>query len=664
MRPPARFALTALGAALAVSAAAGAETVRLPVELDLPFLQRLLVEEVYTDGDAVAQLGAPGACSSLRLTEPRLAVEEGSLVLRTRVAGRVGLEAGGDCLLSLPAGGILVAHEEPEVEAGGSGVRFRVTETRLQDASGIARLLPDALWRRADAAVRPRLGGFRLEFDSAFGELRALLPLFVAGYEADVLAALVDSLALEEAGVAEAGVRVVLRFESPPPRAAPGAPAAPLSAEELARLGGALARWDAFLTFVVKVAARETAAEEVRRALLEVLLDARHDLVHALTNPAPGAPDPVPALFVEVWDRLAPVLREVRDDLPAAGALRYLAFATGADALRALVALGPAVGVEISAEGLRRLARTLAPEAPDDPVIPVPGVDPELRAIFGFDPRLVPRPLPAPPAEPEAPEGVTPESGKGAPGTESPDAAGGPGAWRRPPREPSARAGVRGVATGRGPGPRSVPASWVPRAASGPAESGPARLDGWVPARPELREYLALVGTLLAGTGDAVLEGESLEPAARRIYGWLVKATAWQESCWRQFVRADGRVVAIRSPAGAVGIMQVNERVWRGFYEPAGLRDDIAYNARAGAEILLHYLRDYALARAREGDGPDAWARGAYAAYHGGPRHLRRWRDGGAGAALGAIDRAFFAKYQAVKAGREERVAGCFGMAL
>jgi hypothetical protein len=43
-------------------------------------------------------------------------------------------------------------------------------------------------------------------------------------------------------------------------------------------------------------------------------------------------------------------------------------------------------------------------------------------------------------------------------------------------------------------------------------------------------------------------------------------ATAWQESCWRQFIKKSGRLEPLISRAGAVGIMQVNPNVWRGFY--------------------------------------------------------------------------------------------------
>ena len=109
--------------------------------------------------------------------------------------------------------------------------------------------------------------------------------------------------------------------------------------------------------------------------------------------------------------------------------------------------------------------------------------------------------------------------------------------------------------------------------------------------------------------------------------------------------------------------MQVNWRVWRGVYDVAGLRRDIAYNARAGAEILFHYLRDYAIKAGehRQPGGVDNLPRATYAIYNGGPGHMARYRKKGESRALRKIDDAFWRKFQAVRAGGELGVAECFG---
>src|SRR5207247_2424864 len=159
-------------------------------------------------------------------------------------------------------------------------------------------------------------------------------------------------------------------------------------------------------------------------------------------------------------------------------------FVAAGDALAALDAAAPSLGLEISTDGLRRLARVLDPSYAGDPLAYTEAPDPVLRELFHF---------------------------------------------HEPP----------------------------------PSESSPA-------------------------------------PPPAGASGWLVPAVAWQESCWRQFVERDGKVTYLLSKSGDVGIMQVNRRVWRGFFDLAKLESDIAYNAGAGAEILAQFLTRYG---AREASG-------------------------------------------------------------
>jgi soluble lytic murein transglycosylase-like protein len=190
------------------------------------------------------------------------------------------------------------------------------------------------------------------------------------------------------------------------------------------------------------------------------------------------------------------------------------------------------------------------------------------------------------------------------------------------------------------------------------------KLDRWVPTREELGDYLATVGELLRRTGAAALTDGALPPEYRDLYHRLILATAWQESCWRQYLKRGGAITYLTSAAGAVGLMQVNTRVWRGFYDVDGLRWDVVYNARAGEEILRHYLVRYGIAtnEHRQPGGADNLARAAYAAYNGGPGHYRRYRLAKTARSLKRIDAAFYAKFQALAAGpAEPLVAECYG---
>jgi hypothetical protein len=342
---------------------------------------------------------------------------------------------------------------------------------------------------------------------------------------------------------------------------------------------------------------------------MDVLLDGRQDVVEALAPENPSQTDPVPGLFLRAWEELAPVLHTGAKGLPAGTALRYLDFIAAGDALAALVRLGPTTGVDVSADGLRRLARMVDPVTPGDPLLYDDELDPELRTLLGFG-------APLPPPEP------------------SPDVDLDPLAWL------------------------------VGRAWAGIDRDGIARLNRWIPGSQDLDAYLRLVRELLLQVRDEALAANTIDEPYRPVYRHLVLATAWQESCWRQFVRKGTKIVPLRSPVGSVGIMQVNQRIWRGLYDQKGLLGDIAYNARAGAEILLHYLRDYGLARGehKQASGTDGLVRAVYVAYNGGPRQLARYRAPNPPRPLRRVVDAVFAKYQLVQQGRELEVASCFSM--
>lgn len=396
--------------------------------------------------------------------------------------------------------------------------------------------------------------------------------------------------------------------------------------EEVAR------NWDAFLTTVIKRAGRDAPEGPLRDQLLGVLIDERHHVVALLTDVTVDGPELMRSMFESSWEQLSPLLQQVALALPPDTARRYGQFVEAGELMRAAERLGVARDLAGSPESLRKLARILLGDDADDPLRYDLAVDPELRRIFGFGEPLDPpttSPLLAPP--PEA--------------------------------KPDARLDALS--------PLAALADWlVPRAwaSTPPPIDRPAlvaRLNTWIPGRKqELLEYVPMVHDMLRLTVDDAL-GSAVEDEneiAAKVYPTLVIATAWQESCWRQFVQSEDGVQPLVSPAGSVGLMQINGKVWRGLYDPAGLEGDIGYNSRAGAEILWHYLRDFALPSGEhlgEG-GADNLARATYAAYNGGPGHLTRYRKPKTSAHLRVIDREFWRKYELVRAGEHAPMFTCY----
>ena len=593
---------------LLAGAPAAAEEVRLPLRFDNALVEKLLAEQVFTGADRSleATRDAQG-CNYLILSEPKVGGAAGLLRVRSAARARVGTAIGSRCLVLLEWTGFVETDQRAELEAQRTAVRFRTVDSRLLGDDGASATFTGAVWGWVADFVHPRLDTLRVDLEAPLAEMRALLPLMMAAGDAARTRAIVDSLAIGAVEV-EPGAITLLAQVDVPPGVAP-APAPALGPDELARWQQAWQRWDAFLTFVIKASARDTASDEAREALLEVLLSARYDILEVLAA-APGGPDPVPALFVRTWGRLAPVLRELQAGLPGEKALRYLGFIAAADALRGIESLGPGSGLDISADGLRRMARMIAPATGEDPLIRSFELDDELRSLMGFGPAIEP---------PQPPGGAR---------------------WLER-LVPAANATVKAAA-------RVDPLLVV-------------KLNLWVPDYRNAEGYLPLAERLLDQTAGHTLAKGKVPEAHAKLFRDLLLATAWKESCWRQFVRVDGKIRTLESVTGALGMMQVDPNAWRGFYDVANLSADIGYNARAGADILAHYLTHYAIRKGEDKHGiRDALARATYAVYNGGPSHRTRYRVKSTRRSLRAIDASFYEKYLTIKSGGTRKLMTCY----
>jgi hypothetical protein len=486
------------------------------------------------------------------------------------------------------------------LQSDGRSVKFEPTRTWLEEPGG-TRLTSGPVWEVLDAGIRTYLQRFTLDFSPQIESLQRTLPDFLPQRSAAQLQGIIESLRLSSLQVTPAGLDAVISLQ------VDEAPGATVSAQPLtpAEIEAWESRWqmmDALLVGAVKQYAAATDQPELRAALLEVLIDSRYRLRDALETTPTHAEDPVRAWFLDSWQRLGPVIREIAAEQPGQEWAQLLSVVTATDALEVLDQMGPGVGLDISSDGLRRLARMINGEQGEALLRYTEEIDPELIELW---------------RQGEAADTAPPSSGRG------------------------------GI-------------SLFPRAWAGSDED---RLNTWAPRRDELPDYLPLVQQVLERNASRTLTAQSLNPEREQLFRKLVQATAWQESCWRQYVVEATKLVPLRSGTGDVGLMQINERVWRGFYDIQRLRWDIDYNAGAGAQILMDYLVRYAIKQGEDSrpGGPANLARASYSAYNGGPRQVSRYRRSDVPAELRRVDAAFWEKYQQVDAGRAGQVAACLG---
>jgi hypothetical protein len=590
---------------LAVELAAARE-VSLPLRFDNALVRRVLVNELFTGPEeSMTALKDGSGCNYLILSDPQVRGVDGLLRVRSAARARVATAIGTQCLVLVDWTGFIETDQRAELDSQSPRVRFRTVDSRMLDADGEPASLTGVLWGWVSDHVHPRLDALAVDLEEPLADIRALLPLMLSPGDAGRSQGIVDSLALTSAGVEADAVTLTARIDIPELPAAAQASEPVLSEDELVRWQQSWQQWDAFLTYVVKASARDTTRDATRGELFDVLLSARYDIVAILAT-APEGPDPVPALFARTWDRLAPVLREMHTGLPGETALQYLSFIAAADALKGIQDLGPGAGLDLSADGLRRMARIIAPAVQDDPLARSLEVDPELRSLMGLGDAIAP---------PQRDGGVW---------------------WLDTILRPARAA------------PRVDPLLVI-------------KLNRWVPDYRNAKGYLPLAEDLLTQTSALTMSKGKVPAKHEQLFHDLVLATAWKESCWRQFERREGEVKTLRSVTGALGMMQVDPNAWRGFYDIADLTEDIGYNARAGADILAHYLTHYAIRKREDKHGiPDALVRATYAVYNGGPSHRRRYRLKSTKRSLRRIDNSFYEKYLAIRAGESQKVMTCY----
>jgi len=586
------------------TAQAASTSVSVPIYLDYPLLRQLLVTQLFNTPDGSREiLNDPTACSRIVLSEPQIGAQDETIEIIASYKAQLGVEVFGSCQSLIDRQGSVAYLGQPIIQSQGKSVKLEPQNTWITDSEG-NKIASGPLWDTAVASLADFFGGFEVSMTPYTDSLAAFLPEIMPNRDTGQLQATINSLALSDLQVTATSLNIAIDFEVESLIEQAEA-AAPLTPEELALAEAQWQMMDALLVGAVKRYAAATELQSLRGALFDILIDSRYRLRDALTAPADRSNEAVRNWFIESWHKLNPVVREIAMQQQGQEQLLWMSTLTASDALYALNQLGSTIGLELSPEGLRRLARMVNAEQADELLQYSEEVDPQLQELL-----------------------------RGEINTLEPDIS----SWQ-------------------------LNFSFFANAhAAAPWES----LKQWLPAKDKLNEYVPKVEKLLATAAERALQQQTLERSHRSLYNKLVLATAWQESCWRQYVVLNQRIEPLRSSSGDVGLMQVNEKVWRGFYDLQKLRWDINYNSSVGSEILLNYLVKYALKQGehnRQG-GASNLARASYSAYNGGPGQVSRYRSTKVEAGHKKIDSLFWEKYQQVDAGKVRNVAGCLGADL
>ena len=603
------------------------KTVSMPMSIDYKLLQALIISTAFTDSDnSAVVVDEDDGCVKITISEPTYKEERSFVRFETRVHVRAGLHMFGRCILPVEWEGYLAIFQTPVIEAGNWMLSFKAEDSILYDLNHKPAKLAGIVWDLVKNHVYDYLNGITLNLVPPVSKLKSFLfPLF-PDKEYSRVKKMMDGMRPGKTRVDSDAIRIdIIADVFEVYEKEKEVVTERVSGEEREKFIVAWENWDEFLVNMILSLANKPLTDEQRASLLDVLLETRYRFITELGKSDVGK-DFVREQFISAWGRLSPVFRDCLTVGSSESLLDYLAFFTASDALRALDKIGPTLGIEISRNGLIRLARLLA-EGEPIAFSYSPNENKTLRKTLGLS---LPLMLPGR----NRPELNIREGNVGRHGVDVP--------------------------------PKSV-LSYIfspSRAMADEAGVKPDELRQWLLSLNNVETCLKRTKKLLENMAERTLETSKIGEKYHDLYRLIVFSVGWQESCFRQFIKKKGKIICLRSyDNSSVGIMQINERVWRGFYNPEHLQGDISYNVMAGCEILDLYFYRYLLRKIKKlglkGLNDDTMAGILYAMYNGGPgqfsKYLQRKKKG----TYYLSDRLFMEKHTWIKKGEWQNIKKC-----
>ncbi len=334
-----------------------AREINVPVPLDYRLIENALVNQLFTGEGQTAQLWQDGKrCSFLDLSNPQISGEGEQVKIDNTVHAQFGAKMAGKCMALIKWKGILETLQKPTLDKTGNVLSFPVTLVKAYDSKGqtlnIAQL-QDLLQQ----VVAPRLAALKIDLNESREDIiKTLLP-YVPAEDSEQLYDSVNSLRFNSVKADARSILVNLGFTSNLKKPN-NEPAAAFSAGELQQWKTIWTGWQATLDQAIAKAPLDGDLAQSRETLQTVMQRAGVAFEQGLSDELSNGNDPVRAFIKESWNELASLLRTVSNQLPGADGLRYLTLITATDMMYELESIGSPFGLEISANGLRKIARS------------------------------------------------------------------------------------------------------------------------------------------------------------------------------------------------------------------------------------------------------------------------------------------------------------------
>lgn len=352
-----RNILLATGLLLSAADSFAAET-KVSVPMDYRLIRNVLVNQLYTGEGETARLWKDGKqCSFLDISNPRINGEKGLVKIDNNIHARIGMSLGGKCIPAIEWSGVLETLQQPTLDATGNVLSFPVTRATAFDRNGQA-LNINQLQDLINQAVQPKLAALKIDLNESRDDITKTLLPYIDADDTEKLHDTVNSLRFKRAEAGDKALLINIGFTGLNQKKADTRPAAAFNPDELQQWQGVWQGWQQNLENSLNRPPLDVQSDADKATLREVLQEAGTAFEQGLTAADTGKHDPVRVFFNDSWDKLAPLLRTASKQLPGAEGLRYLTLIAATDLMYELEAIGAPLGLEISSNGLRKLARS------------------------------------------------------------------------------------------------------------------------------------------------------------------------------------------------------------------------------------------------------------------------------------------------------------------
>lgn len=336
-----------------------AREINIPVPMEYGLIKSLLVSQLYTGPDESVRAWKDGKqCSHLDLDHPHISGEQGQVKIQNNVQARIGTSLGGKCMTLVEWSGILQTLQQPTLDASGNVLSFPVTQLNAFDRNGQALNIAQ-LQSLIKKAAEPKLAALKIDLNQSRPDITKTLLPFIAAENSEELHDTINSLRFNQVKADEKGIVINVGYTATH-QADGGLKAAPILTEtELKQWQTLWQGWQSSLEQSIDKAPINNNADASRATLREVLQKAGVAFEQGLTAEYVAENDPVRKFFNSSWDKLAPLLRDASTQLPGNSSLRYVTLIAATDLMYELESIGSPLGLEVSSNGLRKLARSL-----------------------------------------------------------------------------------------------------------------------------------------------------------------------------------------------------------------------------------------------------------------------------------------------------------------